>query len=125
MSYIAPLRGTNSSSVALSCPYMRRAVLETSAEGPCAASAGVEDDGFPRGLTEADLEQSLTTLRAMAAEVHAIAMHLRTLPGSCGRSCAVLRVHRICRNEVSYVDLRIAGGPHSFLIPSAYISEVP
>jgi len=71
--------------------------------------AGVEDDGFPRGLTEADLEQSLTTLKAMAAEVHATCTQLRMLPGSSGRSCAVLRVHRICRNEVSYVDLRIAG----------------
>lgn len=70
----------------------------------------MEDDGFPRGLTEADLEQSLTTLKAMAAEVHATCTQLRTLPGSSGRSCAVLRVHRICRNEVSYVDLRIAGG---------------
>ena len=84
----------------------------------------MEDDGFPRGLTEADLEQSLTTLRAMAAEVHAIAMHLRTLPGSSGRSCAVLRVHRICRNEVSYMDLRIAGGPRSCYVHSAYISDV-
>ncbi len=46
----------------------------------------------------------------MAAEVHATCTQLRTLPGSSGRSCAVLRVHRICRNEVSYVDLRIAGG---------------
>lgn len=72
-------------------------------------AAGVEDDGFPRGLTEADLEQSLTTLRAMAAEVHATATQVRALPGSSGRACAVLRVHRICRNEVSYVDLRIAG----------------
>ena len=71
--------------------------------------AGVEDDGFPRGLTEADLEQSLTTLKAIAAEVHATCTQLRMLPGSSGRSCAVLRVHRICRNEVSYVDLRIAG----------------
>ena len=73
--------------------------------------AGVEDDGFPRGLTEADLEQSLTTLRAMAAEVHATAAQVRALPGSSGRACAVLRVHRICRDEVSYVDLRIAGAP--------------
>ena len=73
------------------------------------ACAGVEDDGFPRGLIEADLEQSLTTLKAMAAEVHATCTHLRSLPGSSGRACAVLRMHRICRNEVSYVDLRIAG----------------
>ena len=71
----------------------------------------MEDDGFPRGLSEADLEQSLTTLKAMAAEVHATCTQLRTLPGSSDRSCAVLRVHRICRNEVSYVDLRIAGEP--------------
>ena len=82
---------------------------------------GVEDDGFPRGLTEADLEQSLTTLRAMAAEVHATAAQVRALPGSSGRSCAVLRVHRICRNEVSYVDLRIAG---AHPVPLAHVRSL-
>ncbi len=71
--------------------------------------AGVEDDGYPRGLTPGDLEQSLTTLRAMAAEVHAACTLVRTLPGSSDRSCVVVRVHRICRDEVSYTDLRIAG----------------
>ena len=31
----------------------------------------MEDDGWPRGLSSADLEGSLTTLHAMAQEVHA------------------------------------------------------
>jgi GTPase len=77
----------------------------------CKIGAGVEDDGYPRGLTPADLEQSLTTLRAMAAEVHAACTLVRTLPGSSGRACIIVRVHRICRDEVSYTDLRIAGAP--------------
>ena len=71
----------------------------------------MEDDGYPRGLTPADLEQSLTTLRAMAAEVHAACTLVRSLPGSNDRTCVVVRVHRICRDEVSYTDLRIAGMP--------------
>ena len=75
----------------------------------CILWTGVEDDGYPRGLTPGDLEQSLTTLRAMATEVHAACTLVRTLPGSNGRSCVVVRVHRICRDEVSYTDLRIAG----------------
>lgn len=75
---------------------------------PC---AGVEDDGYPRGLSTSDLEQSLTTLKAMAAEVHAACTLIKTFPGSSERTCAVVRVHRICRDEVSYTDLRIAGMP--------------
>ncbi len=71
----------------------------------------MEDDGYPRGLSPADLEQSLTTLRAMAAEVHAACTLVRSLPGSNDRTCVVVRVHRICRDEVSYTDLRIAGTP--------------
>jgi hypothetical protein len=74
-----------------------------------ACMSGVEDDGYPRGLTGSDLEQSLTTLKAMAAEVHAACTLVKMLPGSNMRSCAVVRVHRICRDEVSYTDLRIAG----------------
>lgn len=74
----------------------------------------MEDDGYPRGLTPADLEQSLTTLRAMAAEVHAACALVRSLPGSSDRTCVVVRVHRICRDEVSYTDLRIAGTPSRF-----------
>ncbi|CAL8463448.1 g2982 [Coccomyxa elongata] len=76
--------------------------------GECFYYVGVEDDGYPRGLTPADLEQSLTTLRAMAAEVHAACTLVRSLPGSNDRTCVVVRVHRICRDEVSYTDLRIA-----------------
>ncbi len=83
--------------------------MRSAVRASCEWGAGVEDDGYPRGLTLADLEQSLTTLRAMAAEVHAACTLVRSLPGSSGRSCVVVRVHRICRNEVSYTDLRIAG----------------
>ncbi len=75
----------------------------------CMHATGVEDDGYPRGLSEPDLEASLATLAAMAAEVHAAAQLLRSFPGSAGRRCGAARVRRICRDEVTYDDLRIAG----------------
>ena len=78
--------------------------------------SGVEDDGYPRGLCKADLEASLATLATMAAEVHAAAQPLRSFPGSDGRQCATARVRRICRHEVTYADLRIAGGALSAVI---------
>ena len=46
----------------------RQATLTSPNQAVC---TGVEDDGWPRGLSSPDLEGSLTTLHAMAQEVHA------------------------------------------------------
>ena len=78
------------------------------------ACAGVEDDGYLRGLPEAELGASLGTLRAMAAEARASAHVLARLPCGGGhqrgrRSAAAVRVRRVCRDEMAYTDLRIAG----------------
>ena len=73
-------------------------------------NAGVEDDGYPRGLTQADLDTSLATLHAMAVEVHAATTLLRKAAGTRKRQCAIVRVHKLCVDDVSYTDLRIAGG---------------
>lgn len=70
----------------------------------------MEDDGYPRGLSEADLETSLAALTAMAAETHAAVQPVRSFQGSAGRRCVLARVRRICRDEVTYAELRIAGG---------------
>ena len=72
-------------------------------------SAGVEDDGYPRGLTQADMDTSLATLHAMADEVHAATTLLRKAAGTRKRHCAIVRVHKLCVDDVSYTDLRIAG----------------
>lgn len=72
-------------------------------------NAGVEDDGYPRGLTQADMDTSLATLHAMAAEVHAATTLLRKAAGTRRRHCAIVRVHKLCVDDVSYTDLRMAG----------------
>ncbi|KAK9815416.1 hypothetical protein WJX72_003287 [[Myrmecia] bisecta] len=76
--------------------------------GECFYYVGVEDDGYPRGLPQPELDMSLATLRSMAAEVTAAIAVLRKMPGSHGRVCAVVRVHRLCVDEIFYTDLRVA-----------------
>lgn len=71
--------------------------------------AGVEDDGYPRGLNQADMDTSLATLRAMAEEVHAATTLLRRAAGTRKRHCAIVHVHKLCVDDVTYTDLRIAG----------------
>lgn len=71
--------------------------------------AGVEDDGYPRGLTQVDMDTSLATLRAMAEEVQAATSLLRKAAGTRKRLCAIVRVHKLCLDDVTYTDLRIAG----------------
>lgn len=75
----------------------------------CHEYAGVEDDGYPRGLNQADMDTSLATLRAMAEEVHAATTLLRKAAGTRKRHCAIVHVHKLCVDDVTYTDLRIAG----------------
>ena len=83
---------------------------------PCHVHAGVEDSGWPRGLALQELQGSLATLRAMAAEVAASAQLLQQSPGaSPGRFCACARVTRLCADHVHYTDMRIAGGCHAVI----------
>lgn len=70
---------------------------------------GVEDDGYPRGLTQQELDISYTTLKAMASAVNATIQPLREMPACRGRVYVVFRISRICLNHLSYTDLRIAG----------------
>ena len=69
----------------------------------------MEDDGYPRGLTQTDMDISLATLRAMSEEVHAATTLLREAAGTRKRQCAIVRVHKLCVDDVTYTDLRIAG----------------
>ena len=72
-------------------------------------TVGVEDDGYPRGLTQTDMDTSLASLRAMAGEVHAATTLLRKAAGTRKRHCVIVRVHKLCVDDVTYTDLRIAG----------------
>lgn len=71
--------------------------------------AGVEDDGYPRGLGAQDLELSVQTLTAMTQAVNAALQPLKELPASKGRSYLIVRVYRLCLDELAYTDLCIAG----------------
>lgn len=76
--------------------------------GECFYFIGVEDDGYPRGLIQTDMDISLATLRAMSEEVHAATTLLRKAAGTRKRQCAIVRVHKLCVDDVTYTDLRIA-----------------
>lgn len=69
----------------------------------------MEDDGYPRGLPPGELEASLGTLRALAAEAGCAAAQVRALPGARGRACALLHIRRLAAAEAAHIDLRIAG----------------
>lgn len=88
-------------------------------------SAGVEDDGYPRGLSPQDLDTSLNTLKAMTESVNAVLQPLREMPASKGRSFLIVRVYRLCQDELSYTDLRIAGAfqfRHRTCVPAVAFS---
>lgn len=74
------------------------------------ALAGVEDDGFVRGLDARELEASLRVLRGMARSLHASATVLEQLHAEGGRRGALVRVTCNAEEDAGYVDLRIAGG---------------
>ena len=72
---------------------------------------GVEDDGYPRGLTVQELDISYNTLKAMAVAVNATIQPLKEMPACRGRVYVIFRISRICLDSLSYTDLRIAGKP--------------
>lgn len=79
---------------------------------------GIEDDGYPRGLTQADMDISLATLRAMAEEVHAATTLLSKPTGTRKRHCSIVRVQKLCVDAVTYTDLRIAGELYLLIVNS-------
>ncbi|GAX84840.1 hypothetical protein CEUSTIGMA_g12261.t1 [Chlamydomonas eustigma] len=76
--------------------------------GECFYFLGVEDDGYPRGLTEEDLQSSICTLRIMANSLGAEALLVRSIPGAYGRSACLIRVRRQKLDQLSFVDLRVS-----------------
>ena len=70
---------------------------------------GVEDDGYPRGLTPQELDTSFITLKAMAGAVNATLQPLKEMPACRSRIYVIFKISRVCLNHLSYTDLRIAG----------------
>lgn len=64
--------------------------LNESARGEAVYLLGVRDDGHPEGLGEAELRESVATLRRMARGVRARVLRVRVAPGVKGRVAEVL-----------------------------------
>ena len=77
--------------------------------GECFYYIGVEDRGYPRGLSESDLKVSLDNLNYMANALKATANAVRIFPGAYSRVCALVQVRRNCAEDVTYAELRICG----------------
>jgi hypothetical protein len=77
--------------------------------GECFYYVGVEDAGYPRGLTDNDLRLSLNNLNYMASALKATATIARLFQGAAGRCCALVHVRRNCVEDVHYLEMRVAG----------------
>ena len=95
----------------LACNAKIEALLSDSRSAELGFGEGVEDDGYPRGLTPQELDTSYLTLKAMAVAVNATIQPVREMPACRGRVYVVFKISRVCRNHLSYTDLRIAGRP--------------
>lgn len=80
-------------------------------QGECFYYVGVEDGGYPRGLSDNDLRLSLNNLNYMASALKATATIARLFQGALGRSCALVQVLRNCVEDVHYLEMRVAGAP--------------
>jgi len=75
--------------------------------GECLYELGYEDDGRASGITPAQMQSSIDTLKEMAAAIEAEATVMHVLEGKAGR-CAEVMVRRKVIPGLSCVDLRIA-----------------
>ena len=69
-------------------------------QGECIYYVGVEDGGYPRGLTDDDLRLSLNNLNYMASALKATATIACLFQGAMERSCARVQVQRNCVEDV-------------------------
>eukprot|EP00892_Ulva_mutabilis_P004085 jgi/Ulvmu1/2048/UM120_0044.1 len=78
--------------------------------GECFYYVGVEDGGYPRGLSDNDMRLSLNNLHYMAEALTATASVARLFQGAGDRCCALVRVQDGCVEAVSYLEMRVAVG---------------
>eukprot|EP00743_Colponemidia_sp_Colp-15_P004948 GILK01005333.1.p1 GENE.GILK01005333.1~~GILK01005333.1.p1 ORF type:complete len:617 (+),score=118.15 GILK01005333.1:101-1951(+) len=69
---------------------------------------GVEDNGFPRGLSEPDLTSSLATLKQMTVNLGAEMVVLQIKPGAMGNVAQVLVRAKMKDGGDQAIDLRVA-----------------
>eukprot|EP00798_Chlamydomonas_sp_ICE-L_P006225 gene6225-2842_t len=76
--------------------------------GECYYAVGVEDDGYPKGLDDVQLESSAAVLHLMANTLNACVRVVKYMPGVFGRRCLLLHVKLCCLEVMECSDLRIA-----------------
>ncbi|MHA1213635.1 MAG: GTP-binding protein, partial [Candidatus Heimdallarchaeota archaeon] len=81
-------------------------------QGEAIYEIGIEDNGYPKGLTDDDLESSIKTLERMAAELHADITVLRERDGESGKVAEIL-VRRFSEEEFLEVRVAVAGNVDS------------
>eukprot|EP00798_Chlamydomonas_sp_ICE-L_P007098 gene7098-201_t len=80
--------------------------------GECYYAVGVEDDGYPKGLEEHQLESSLRVLRLMAHSLTAHVYVVKDIVGANGRRCVLAAVKLDCLEDLDCKDLRVAEPQH-------------
>lgn len=75
-------------------------------QGEAIYELGVDDNGYPKGLNEAEMEESLATLRRMADELHAAASVVAVREVEGGGKVAEVLIRTL--NEDNFVELRLA-----------------
>ncbi|NHJ49193.1 MAG: elongation factor 1-alpha [Asgard group archaeon] len=81
-------------------------------QGEAIYEIGIEDNGYPKGLSEEELEMSIETLRKMAKKLNADISVLRTRDGESGKVAEVL-VRRLAEEEFLEIRVAVAGNVDS------------
>jgi len=74
-------------------------------QGEAIYEIGIEDNGYPKGISEEELESSIATLEKMANQLHANITILRKREGESGKVAEIL-VRRLA--EEDYLEVRVA-----------------
>ncbi|MGC9780685.1 MAG: elongation factor 1-alpha [Candidatus Heimdallarchaeota archaeon] len=73
---------------------------------------GIEDNGYPKGLTERELKSSIKTLKKMAKELNASVTVLREREGEKGKIAEVL-VRKLAEEDFLEIRIAVAGNVDS------------
>jgi len=81
-------------------------------QGEAIYEIGIEDNGFPRGISEKELQLSIETLKKMADKIGADITVLRTRDGEVGKVAEVL-IRRLAEEEFLEIRVAVAGNVDS------------
>ncbi|MBD3192667.1 MAG: elongation factor 1-alpha [Candidatus Heimdallarchaeota archaeon] len=81
-------------------------------QGEAIYEIGVEDNGFPKGLSDKELEDSLKTLEKMAKKLKAEITILRKREGEIGKVCEIL-VRKLAEEDFNEIRVAVTGNVDS------------